>query len=145
MRINADEIRAETEIDEILNTVKCCFKSGKWPENIRQEIKPYYSKHSELTLEEDNILWGLRVIVPQRLRKCVLYELHNQHQGIVKMKALSIMHTWYPEIHKNIEELVKGCQNCQKVANEPAKSIIHPWSLPTRAMYRIFFALFRLS
>ena len=33
------------------------------------------------------LLWGSRIVVPPRMRSCVLDELHETHQGIVKMKG----------------------------------------------------------
>ena len=67
----------------------------------------------------------------------VLQELHNQHPGIVKMKMLSRMHVWFPGIDRRIEEMVKNCNECLKVAREPHKSITHPWSYPIKPMDRI--------
>ena len=53
------------------------------------------------------------------------------------MKALSRIHVWYPKIDKDIESLVKQCEDCSRVANEPPKSVPHPWDWPTDVMDRI--------
>ena len=53
------------------------------------------------------------------------------------MKALSRIHVWYPKIDKDIERLVKQCEDCSRVANEPPKSVPHPWDWPTDVMDRI--------
>ena len=91
----------------------------------------------ELSLEDNIILWGLREIVPRSLRCKVLDELHAQHPGIVRMKALSRIHIWYTGIDKDIENIVKQCDDCSRVANEPPKSVPHPWDWPTEPMDRI--------
>ena len=40
---------------------------------------------------------------------CCLKELHNGHPGISKMKALSKVHVWWPNMDRDIETLVQTC------------------------------------
>ena len=47
------------------------------------------------------------------------------------------MHVWFPGIDNKIEEVVKHCSDCLKVAREPSKAITHPWSWPIKPMDRI--------
>ena len=54
------------------------------PDEIKIEIK----------VEDGCLLWGMRVIVPYRLRCLVLKELHHTHPGIVRMKSLARIHVW---------------------------------------------------
>ena len=35
------------------------------------------------------------------------------------MKSLSRIHIWFPNIDHEIENIVKSCQSCEKVSNEP--------------------------
>ena len=65
--------------------------SGKWRDEISDDIKPYYNERNELTIDDGVILWGLRVI--EQLRNKVLKELHQSHPGISRMKSLSRIHT----------------------------------------------------
>ena len=137
MPVTDKEIKFETQHDEILKNVIQYLKNDSWPAKVKEEYKPYYDKRHELSLEDDIILWGLRVVIPKSLRCKILEELHVQHPGIVRMKALSRIHVWYPKIDKDIESLVKQCEDCSRVANEPPKSVPHPWDWPTGAMDRI--------
>ena len=103
--------------------------SGKWRDEISDDIKPYYNERNELTIDDGVILWGLRVI--EQLRNKVLKELHQSHPGISRMKSLSRIHTWFPTVDHEIDNIVKSCQSCEKVSNEPNKSQPHtqhtPW------------------
>ena len=65
------------------------------------------------------LLWGLRVIVSQVARTKILLELHQGHQGIVKMKALAQSHVWWPTINRDLEQTVQGCLPCQEQSNAP--------------------------
>ena len=49
----------------------------------------------------------------------VLQELHQSHIGIVRMKATARSYLWWPGLDQEIEELVKGCTQCQLVRNPP--------------------------
>uniref|UniRef100_A0A0E9TTT6 Gypsy retrotransposon integrase-like protein 1 n=1 Tax=Anguilla anguilla TaxID=7936 RepID=A0A0E9TTT6_ANGAN len=45
---------------------------------------------------------GLRVIIPTALRPKLLKDLHEEHLGIVKTKAVSRSHFWWPNLDKEI-------------------------------------------
>ena len=76
-------------------------------------------------------MWGIRVIVPPKLRPQVLEELHQGHLGVVKMKALARSYIWWPGIDKEIEETAKTCSGCQLMQAEPSTAPVHPWEWPS--------------
>ena len=53
------------------------------------------------------------------------------------MKSLCRIHVWFPGIDQKVEDIVHSCRHCQKVANEPSSSIVHPWNWPTGPMDRV--------
>ena len=61
-----------------------------WPSTCPSEdLKPYYSRSTELSVVHGCITWGVRVIVPKKLQLQVLLELHQGHLGIFRMKSLA--------------------------------------------------------
>ena len=50
-------------------------------------------------------MWGIRVVIPMKLRDCVLEELHDGHVEVVKMEGLARSHVWWPSFDKAIEEV----------------------------------------
>ena len=132
--VTSTEIRTEILKDKTLVNVLSHLQSGKWPDKISDDIKRYYNKRNELTIEDGVILWRVRVIVPEQLRNKVLKELHQNHPSISRMKSLSRIHTWFPNIDHEIENIVKSCRSCENVSNEPNKSQRHPWDWPTHPM-----------
>ena len=143
--VSADDIRIETKNDLILKNVLLYLKDGKWPAVITPEYQPYYNIRQELFIEDNVILWGLKVVIPLTLQKKVLVELHNQNPGIVRMKALSRIHAWFPKIDLQIEEMVMDCKECAKVVNEPPKSLVHRWSWAAKPMDRIHIDYFEFE
>lgn len=66
------------------------------------------------------------MIIPKRLQKFVLEELHQRHTGDVQMKAVAQSHIWWPDLDKAIEKTARDCSACQ-AKNSPTKVPLHPW------------------
>ena len=64
-------------------------------------------------------------------------ELHSSHPGIVRMKALSRIHVWFPNIDRRIEEEVRSCHQCAQATKNPVKAYVHPWNWPTNPFDRV--------
>ena len=134
--IKATQLRHATRRDPILSRLLRYTKSG-WPDSFSDTLKPYYYRQSELSVEEDCLLWGSRVIVPFSLREQVLQELHHSHFEINRLKSMARSHVWWPGLDKALENLVSSCSRCQAVRNSPPVAPLHPWCWPTRPWQRI--------
>ena len=82
-------------------------------------------------------MWGVRVIIPVKLRANVLNMLHTSHPGIVKMKSLARGYVWWPGIDSDIEHLVKSCTGCQMQQKAPSSVYVHPWEWPSTNWERV--------
>ena len=92
--VTAVLIREHTGNDEILTRVIICLREGKWPDNIDDNLQPYYKKRDEIPIEDGLLLWGLRVILPVSLKDIILQELQHEHPGTIRMKDVSRIHVW---------------------------------------------------
>ena len=81
--------------------------------------------------------WDIVMVIPLKYRSHIMSELHNSHPGMARMKGLSRIHVWFPNIAKRIEEEVTNCTECINVSKTPAKAYIHTWSRPTKAFDRV--------
>ena len=98
-----------------------------WPDEVPEDIKPYRALQTEIGVESGCLMWGIRVIVPESLQPQILNSLHENHPGIVQMKAIARGYVWWSGIDQDIEELVKSCTSCQSVKAAPATAPLHPW------------------
>ena len=64
-------------------------------------------------------MWGSPVVVPPQGRKAVLLELHEGHPGMTRMKSLSRMYVWWPNIEIDIIASVQNCAHCQEQQSAP--------------------------
>ena len=143
--VTAAEIKISTKNDAILFEVLKYLRDDKWPEHISQELRPYFTKRDELSIENDIIMWGLRVVIPSCYCHKILSGLHKNHSGMSRVKLLSRLHIWFPNIDKEIEKLVKTCETCEKLSNNPNKSLPHPWDWPFELMDRLHIDFFEFE
>lgn len=92
---------------------------------------------TEFTLQSGCLMRGIRVYVPESLRKRVLNELHSTHFGVVRMKSLARGYCWWPGIDKDIEELAKDCRSCALFKPNPEKVPIHTWEAVHEPFQRV--------
>ena len=93
--VRAQQLRDHTFCDQVLSKV-LQYTLSSWPhsEQVPVALKPFYQRQVELTVGAGCLLWGTRVIVPEKLQSQVLKELHTSHPGIVRMKALACAYAW---------------------------------------------------
>ena len=117
--IKADQLKqASGDQDPLLSRVLSYIVNG-WPSSVDSDhqFKAIFARQGQLTTEAGCILCEIRVVVPAKLRKQVLDELHAGHPGIVRMKSLARLHVLWPGIDTEIETLVHHCGTRQSIQN----------------------------
>ena len=135
-RLRPSQLQAATRRDPILSKVLRCVKSG-WPKHCETELRPYWFRRFELTVEGGCLLWGIRVLVPRTLQGRLLDELHQDHPGITRMKSVARSYMWWPGLDKAIENLAKSCSSCLAVKHAPAVAPLQPWVWPDQPWKRV--------
>ena len=129
--VTVSKLRIATASDKLLSKV-VRYTKGQWPHQVPQEFRPFFNRRTELTVEEGCLLWGYRVVVPQRLREKLLQELHKDHPGVTKMKSVARGYIWWPGLDRDIENLAKSCQACRAVKHAPPVVPLNPWVWPAK-------------
>ena len=135
--VTAKDIAGWTKSDSLLSKVYHYCLSG-WPDSkIENELKPFYERRSELSIQGDCLLWGIRIIIPPKGRATLLQELHSEHIGISRMKQLARSYFWWPNMDSEIEQKVNACSSCIEKRNFPPKAELHPWAWPQNVWHRV--------
>ena len=129
-------LRISTSRDRVLSKVLRFMKEG-WPQQVDPVLQPYQRRREEISCEDGCLFWGIRAIIPERLQSRLLQELHRDHPGISRMKALARSYMWWPCLDKAIERLARSCKACQAVKHAPAVAPLRPWSWPSRPWERV--------
>jgi len=110
--VHSGHIKEWTERDPILSQLLRFISEG-WPtKNNSEELNSYFTKRSELNVEDGCVLWGAKVVVPPQGRSKILTELHEAHPGKSRMKALARSYVWWPGMDQEIVKKVRGCDKC---------------------------------
>ena len=136
--VTVAQLRQATRNDQLLSRVLAYTQQG-WPILLDQNspLQPYANRKHEITVEEGCLLWGIRVVVPQKLQGKLLAELHKDHLGITRMKSIARNYMWWPGLDKEIERLARSCERCLAVKQKPPVAPLHPWNWPARPWQRI--------
>ena len=115
---------------------------SKW--DIPLELKPYWQARGHLTLHNNLLLYGPRIVIPKLLQREVLSKLHEGHQGIQKCRLRANISVWWPGITKHIKDMVERCPTCVRVST-PRREPLLPSYLPDYPWQKIGTDLFFLN
>ncbi|XP_074026021.1 uncharacterized protein K02A2.6 isoform X1 [Leptinotarsa decemlineata] len=131
------EVRRQTALDTELQKVIQYMRKDRWPKKIDTALKPYYHRRNELCDENGILTWGHRIIIPRSLREALLEELHTSHFGMVKMKTTARSLLYWPNIDRDIENMVRSCSICSENKQDPPKAPLTAWPLATKPFERV--------
>ena len=134
--VTSKEISKWSAKDPIISQVLLFLEYG-WPEAVEEELKFFFHRKDELSMQQGCLLWGSRVVVPQKGRESMLNELHQEHLGSTKMKQLARSYFWWPGLDSAIEELSRSCPVCLATRDAPKKAPLHPWDWPEKPWVRV--------
>ncbi|XP_014679047.1 PREDICTED: uncharacterized protein K02A2.6-like [Priapulus caudatus] len=134
------DIAQETKKDPVLSKIYMFAQNG-WPdvpsEKSEDEFKPYFRIRNEISCDQGCLLWGMRVIIPPKFRVTLVRELHHEHLGIVRTKALARSYFWFPKLDEKIEDMVKSCSVCQTLKADLLLSPLYPWRYTDKPWSRL--------
>ena len=109
-----------------------------WPQKgVSENLKAFHLRRDQLSTDQGCLLWGTRVVIPEKLQGCLLDELYYTHPGMVKMKFIARSYNWWPKIDKNIEDIVKSCRECAAQRSLPPVAPLHSWPWANQPMKRL--------
>lgn len=138
------ELQRHTLVDPVMQKVTHFIING-WPaksKSVPPEVQPYFPIRDELIVDDGIVLKGLRVVVPQTLRKEYVQQLHKGHPGIDATKRRARETVYWPSLMLDIDSAAASCQPCNSAKPHQQKEplLIHPvpdlpWSLVSADMF----------
>ena len=128
--VTAKDVAKLTSKDCILNKVLEYTLSG-WPPYVNEPaLMSFWQRRDELSVEDNCLLWGRRVVIPDNLQNNILAELHECHPGICRMKSVARSYVWWPAIDQDIEDKVRQCGICinNQLSPKSVPLLLWPWS-----------------
>lgn len=135
--VTYQQIADETKKDVLLSRIVGYIMFG-WPNECRDEDeKPFYVRRTEMYIEHGCILYKYRIVIPPKLQKQVLGDIHDGHLGMIKMKSISRNYVYWPSLDKDIEDVCRSCEACRSVRDAPPRAALHPWEFPATPWQRL--------
>lgn len=110
--ISQSELRQACKEDKEFNLVR----NGVYNNNWDQAVNNYKVFEQELCFQDELLLRGSKIVIPNKLRSKVLDAAHEGHPGIVAMKTRLRSKVWWPKLDKDAENYVKACKGCTLVS-----------------------------
>ena len=82
---------------------------GQLPDACKQ----YWQVCHNLTIEDDLIVYGCRLLIPLQIHREVLKQLHGAHQGMLRTKQRACLTVYWPGLDNEIDNMVSQCTQCQ--------------------------------
>ena len=139
-------IRQQTQADEHMQQLKQIILQG-WPED-KAEVPPqlmnYFHLRDELTVQDDLIYRGERVVIPSAARRNMLTEIHAAHMGIEATLRRSRESIYWPGMTTQIADYISRCEICQQLNSKQQKETLKQHETPDRPWAKIGTDIFTL-
>ena len=125
--MNTEEIQEHSKTDPKLIQFRQCI------ENNQPHKLPPQNKHleQELSIVDNIILRGNRIILPTKLRSKAIKLAHEDHAGMTNTKQRIPSKLWWPNMDKDIEQLdIRTCHPCQIVGKPDRPEPVQSTKLP---------------
>ena len=110
-----DTLRKAAQEDNEYQKLRHIILNG-FPDHRSQLPDPckcYWNVREHLTLDDDLIVNGCRLLIPTKMHKQVLSQLHEAHQGSVRTKQRARLSVYWPGIGNDIDNTILTCKQCQ--------------------------------
>ena len=122
------ETTADTQLVELAKTIKSGWPASR--RNLPAILTPFWNVRHDLTVIDQIILKGDRLVIPKNSRKDILNCIHASHLGIEKTKQRARSVIFWPRMTKDIEEYIKHCYACTRLQNSNQKEPLRPHDIP---------------
>ncbi|XP_055634193.1 uncharacterized protein K02A2.6-like [Toxorhynchites rutilus septentrionalis] len=127
--ITLDDIRKETNLDDVLKEVVESIKTQVWPSSLCA----YQAFSKELGVIQGVVVRDDRIILPSKLLQRALDIAHRGHPGVVSMKRNLREKVWWPYMDRDVEHRVQECAGCVSVSSQGSPEPMHRKEMPNRA------------
>lgn len=146
MSSRMDALRKHQAEDGICSGLLRFCEKG-WPENVSKvpvHLREYWKERGNITVCDGFLLKDRRIIIPSLMRREVLQQIHEGHQGIGRCKARARDAVWWPTLNSEIEQLVTSCEKCAQTRVQRSEPLIAT-PTPNRPWQRVGADLFELD
>ena len=124
--IGWEQLQTATTEDTALQDLMVAIEEGTPASKdlLPPPIQSYFHMWNSLTIVDDVVCCGSRVVIPEALRQQCLQALHSAHQGTSGMMARAASSVYWPGITADIKAARDHCTECN--SNAPSQPHLPP-------------------
>ncbi|MEW8546431.1 MAG: RNase H-like domain-containing protein, partial [Candidatus Thiodiazotropha sp.] len=134
-----ENVKQAIQQDSQMQILKRTIKEG-WPETrsaCNSVVSEYWNHRDELSVEQDLIFRGQKIVIPKTLREDMLCQVHTGHLGVTKTLERAKDNIFWPGMSKQITDHVLNCSVCLKHRDSNAKEPLIAHEFPQRPYQKI--------
>lgn len=124
-------MEAQDEVSVCSQIKVYCYE--EWPEkySLKDTLKPYWSSRGELSVVQNILLKASRIVILSSTRLDTLDKIYEGHQEIPKCRERAKSSVSWPELSREIQDLVQQFRVCALHRDSKPEPLI-PTPLPDR-------------
>ena len=129
------KIRSTQKKDPVFQELERLCQEG-WPEHRNQVPAlaiAYWDYRHDIAVIDGIVVKSQRILVPQKMRECLLRKLHRVHQGVDKSIQRARDKWFWPGMSEQIRRLVLTCPSCLEHQSRQKQAAVIP-VITTNAM-----------
>ena len=137
------EIKQHTAKDDSLQELIKVIKAG-WPETkgeLSYLVLPYFGIR-ELSVDDDVVVRGERLVIPKSLRRDLIRRLHYAHSGVVSTLSQARECIYWPGMSSEIKQFIETCDVCRAYDKRQPKETLISHEVPERPWVKVGVDLF---
>ena len=134
-----EQIKKHTQEDPVMANLKRHILQG-WPsskEMCSKETACFWNIRAELSVADDLILKGSKLVIPRTLRGEILSQIHVGHIGIEKCRRRAREVVYWSGINQEIETMVRKCNTCIRFSDHNNKQPLQHHEVPNRPWQKV--------
>ncbi|CAI5681987.1 unnamed protein product [Oreochromis niloticus] len=140
-------LRTAVAADSVLQAVRERHLNG-WParrKSLDRTLHSYWPMRNNISIHNDIIMIGDKIVIPQSFRQVILEKLHFAHQGVQRTKARARRVLYWPGMSHDIETMLEKCQQCQQMQPKNQAEPLIPHQIPELPWMKIGADIFELN
>ncbi|XP_046858591.1 uncharacterized protein K02A2.6-like [Xenia sp. Carnegie-2017] len=142
-----NQLKEETKKDKAMKKLRQYVENG-WPDlrsKVDLDVLNYWDFKETLSVQDDLLFKGDRVIIPESLRTDMLKAIHQGHFGSESCKRRARECLYWPKMSLEIEAEVRKCEICNAHKSHQQKEPLQSHTVPHRPWSKVGADLFELN
>ena len=134
-----NQLKEDTKNDGTLQRLKEVVLQG-WPKyksDLHPSIRAFWDFQEELTVCDDIIFKGEKIVIPEATKPAMLAAIHQPHLGIESSKRRARELLYWQGMDADIEKLVRACSVCNRNKPQQQREPLKPHPSADRPWQRI--------